>query len=408
MNAQSIRTDDFKFKSDYWFFRKDGNQSIPTVNNGLLHLKLENAVQSQYCNTEIYDPNEPYTPGTHLRIRLKGSPQHIGSRGWGFWDGSLSSVLTDYDVAWIMQQKGIQNTAAYNWFLFGVDGNSVYNRSTIELSNLVDETNWNTYHIVWRSDSTFLYINDSEIFVATTHLPDENMRVDLWIDNRVINIDSPWVFQNNNSAGSELFVDFIELYGENGPSIQREYSESIVLWDSPNTYPNGGDQIIWKNYNFETFSSGESLVFITGDAESYGSTENDDDLRIELNSTDYGWNTTESFNGDSENGIGSSIPIKVNLNKGFQNLKLFSDNTPFLRDVIVLSNDNGEVIINESYDEIAQQNDGLWKSINFTSARESNTIFLISGTGFSNDKMKIEIDGEDYTYSGINAIDGNE
>ena len=408
MNAQSIRRDDFKFKSNYWYWRADGNQSVPTVDNGLLHLKLENAVDTGYCNTEIYDPNEPYSPGTHLRIRLKGSPQHIGSRGWGFWDGSLSSVMTDYDVAWVMQQKGVLTDPEYNWFLFGVDGDSVIDRSTIELSNLINETNWNTYHIVWRSDSTFLYINDSEIFVATNSLPDENMRVDLWIDNRVINIDAPLLFQNYNSTGSELFVDYIELYGENGPSIQRENLESIVLWDSPNTYPNGDNETIWKNYNFETLSSGESLVFITGDAESYGSTENDDDLRIELNGNDYGWDTSESLNGDSENGMGSSVPIVVNLNNGLQNLKLFSDNTPFLRDVIVLSNENGKVIINNSYDETAQQNDSLWKSINFTSTKESNTFFLISGTGYSNDKIRIEIDGEDFTYSGINAIDGNE
>ena len=56
MNAQSIRRDDFKFKSNYWYWRADGNQSVPTVDNGLLHLKLENAVDTGYCNTEIYDP----------------------------------------------------------------------------------------------------------------------------------------------------------------------------------------------------------------------------------------------------------------------------------------------------------------------------------------------------------------
>ena len=31
----------FQFKSNYWYWREDGNQSIPTVSDGLLKLKLE-------------------------------------------------------------------------------------------------------------------------------------------------------------------------------------------------------------------------------------------------------------------------------------------------------------------------------------------------------------------------------
>ena len=80
-NAQLLLHDDFQYKSDHWFWRGDGNQSIPTVRDGLLHLQLKNAIDTLYCNTEIYNPNEPYGPGTQVRIRLKNSEIHTGSRG---------------------------------------------------------------------------------------------------------------------------------------------------------------------------------------------------------------------------------------------------------------------------------------------------------------------------------------
>ena len=92
----------------------------PSVKDGLLELKLLNAVDSFYCNTEIYDPTEPYLPGTQVRVRLKCSEIHTGSRGWGFWDGDLDipSLLFDYDVAWVMQQGSDFNSSDYQLVSF--------------------------------------------------------------------------------------------------------------------------------------------------------------------------------------------------------------------------------------------------------------------------------------------------
>lgn len=407
--GQTLLIDDFKFKSNNWYWRADGNQSIPTVQNGLLHLQLLNAIDSQYCNTEIYNPTEPYTPGTQVRIRLKCSSQHIGSRGWGFWDGHIdfNSMLYDFDVAWMMKQKSYLPNLEYNWFLFGVNGDSIQNRQTIDLFGTVDETEWNTFHIIWRSDSTFLYVNDSQLYVATENLPDENMRIDLWIDNRVIDKNNPIISWNNNSSGSEMFVDFIEVFGMEGTAIERNTSGSIIFWDSPNTYPNGKNEILWKYYNFTTQSDGEALIFLTGDAESYGSLENDDDLKIELDNTNYGWNTINSFNGSLLNGEGTSVSIQKDLNKGDHTLKIYTDNTPFLKDAMVLFHENGKVTLNKTYDEIADDADSLYDSITFYSDQRNNTVFLLSGSGYSGDKIRIEIDDSSYSYVGENSIDGN-
>ena len=79
------------------------------------------------------------------------------------------------------------------------------------MSEIIDETEWHTYNIIWRSDSTFLFIDNEQIFVSTNNLPNENMRVDIWIDNRVTNINDPLNYFNNDSDGSEVFVDYIEI-----------------------------------------------------------------------------------------------------------------------------------------------------------------------------------------------------
>jgi len=197
--AQVILLDDFQSRSEYWYWRSDGNQTPPKVEYGLLHLQLLNAVDSLYCNTEIYDPTTPYSSGTQVRIRLKATDIHYGSRGWGFWDGHLdiNSLVFDYDVAWVMQQASHQVSSDYNWFLFGVDGNLLTNRKTFELSGFVDETKWHTYNIIWNTNSVDFFIDGDFLFTTNENLPDENMRVDIWIDNRVIPINNPINFTNN-------------------------------------------------------------------------------------------------------------------------------------------------------------------------------------------------------------------
>ena len=409
INSQVLLQDDFQFKSNHWYWRSDGNQEIPSVNNGLLKLELQNADTAVYCNTEIYNPSEPYSVGTQVKIRLKSSPQHIGSRGWGFWDGDLDfySMLFDFDVAWIMQQGSDINSSIYNWSLFGVDGGSLPDRETFDLKNIIDETQWHTYEIIWRADSTILIVDDVELFASTEHLPDENMRVDLWIDNRVINLTNPIEFWNDNSEGSSMTVDFIEVSGIEGPSISRLCSGNISLWESPNTYGSGKQSSLFKNYSFNSSSIGNGLLFVTGNAESYGNTENDDDLKIIFNNEDFGWNTQNSLNGNNLTGKGASIVLPVSIQLGENSLDLLTDITPFIKDVIVLFSENGEIIFNNSYNESAQNSDGLWKAINFELENTKEVTFLFSGSGYSGDKIRIEIGDKDYLWEDDYSINGD-
>jgi hypothetical protein len=407
--AQFIRQDDFQYKNDYWYWRADGNQSIPSIENGLLHLKLQDAGSDQYCNTEIYDPTEPYQPGTQVRVRLKCSNIHHGSRGWGFWDGDLDlpSLFFDFDVAWVMQQGSDNPDNAYNWFHFGVDGNLLTNRHILNLQNLVDETEWHTYKIIWDTNNVAFYTDDGLLYQIYDDLPDEAMRMDMWIDNRVINIDNPLTFWNNNVETSEMIVDFVEISGVRGPSILRSTHDNIILWESPNTFPNGEKKSLWQQYSFNTNSTGEALIYLTGSAETYGTIMDDDNLKIVVDNNDYGWDTPNSLNGNELNGKGKSIVLPVMLNAGNHNLDIYSDITPFLRDVLVVYSENSKIICSNNYNETASGTDSLWKTVEFNTEDSTSLTIMVSGTGYENDGIRFELDNKDYGWQGENCIDGN-
>lgn len=407
-NGQLLLQDDFKEKSDYWFWRSDGNQNIPSVSNGMLHLKLENALDSEYCNTEIYNPTEPYNAGTQARIRLKASDIHHGSRGWGFWDGDIDihSVALDFDVAWIMQQGSHIADTNYRWFLFGVDSDTITNKEIFNLDEIIDETQWHTYKIIWHKDKVDFFINDMLLYQAFNYIPNESMRMDIWIDNRVLNRSNPTNRWHNTVESSEMMVDFVEISEIGGPDIPRTLQNDIIFWDSPNSFPNGEVETLWKDYEFSSTSDGEALLFLTGNAESYGTNEDDDDLKIILDGNDLGWDTDYSFNGDEIQGNGKSVSIPLILNDSNHKLQLVSNITPFLRDVIILFNKFGQVILNENINESSQK-DGLWKTIDFDVPTSSKITFLISGKLDENDGIKIEIDNNNHGWSQYDMVESN-
>lgn len=410
IQAQLKLRDDFKSKSDYWYWRADGNQSIPMVENGLLHLHLNDATSSEYCNTEIYDPQDgTYSPGTQLKIRLKCSPQQIGSRGWGFWDGKADtlSLIFDFDVAWFMQQGSDVSGNSYNWSLFGVNNSYLSNNQVFNLQNILDETNWHTYKILWEPDSIYVIIDNITYYVTYNNIPDQNMRFDTWIDNRVINIENPLEHWNNDSQESEIFVDYVEISGKNGTEIKHPLPQNILLWESPNSFPNGENNALWKTYNFNISASGEILIYITGNAESYPIFNNSDKLKIIFDGNDYGWNSDNSLNGDILGGKGHSISLPVKVNAGNHTLEIRTEQTPFISDIIVVNSKNKKTIFNKNYDQVASGSNSLWKTIEFNSNDLSILTFLISSSGSYDNNLRFEIDDKDLGWNYTNGSNGN-
>lgn len=405
--AQLLLNDDFQFQKDQWYWRSDGNQDIPKVNNGLLHLKLVNAIDTEYCNTEIYNKDEIYLPGTQVRMRVKASQAHFGSRGWGFWDGKLDlySLIFDYDVAWVMQQNSQIPGSEYNWFLFGVDGDTLTRRSTYNLNNIIDETKWHTYKIVWDINKVTLFIDNNFHYEAYTHLPNEKMRVDIWADNRVINLDNPLDQWHTNSNLSEIFVDFVEVSGLNGPAISRVKKGSIVYWESPNTYPDGMKNHLWKTISINSESESEAIIFITGAAEKYP--DDDDDIKLIVNGHDYQWDTDYSINGDTLNGNSRSIILPINFSSGVNNIDLITDITPFIKDIIILNKPNGKFIFSNHFNETNTKNNELWKTVDFNLQDEKEITILISGVANIGEGLRFELDNNQYGWDNDNSILGD-
>jgi hypothetical protein len=275
------------------------------------------------------------------------------------------------------------------------------------LQNIVDETEWHTYKIVWSEENVSFYVDDQFLFQSFEDLPDEKMRMDIWIDNRVIPINNPTNFLNNNSNYSEMLVDFVEISGLNGPNITRKLTDNILLWDSPNSFPNGESESLFKNYNFDISNNNEALIFITGSAENYGSTFEDDDLKIVLNNFDFGWDSENSFNGSELSGQGKSIVFTSQMNFGENNLQIHTDITPFLRDVIILNSTGGKTLFAKNFNQTLDGEDGLWKTLEFDSNNSNTITILISGTGNAGDALRFELNDTDFGWEGDNSIDGN-
>ena len=407
--GQLFLQDDFQYKNDIdWYWRSDGNQFKPAVQNGLLHLNLINASNSEHCNTEIYNLTTPYGPGTQVRVRIKASKIHNGSRGWGFWDGSLSSVAFDYDVAWVMQQGSTKPENVYNWFYFGSNSDTLHYTQLFDLNGQVDETKWQTYKIFWDNESVRFYLNDILTYVTNKRIPDQNMRMDIWIDNNVVNFNYPIERYNSIVDKSEMFVDFVELSGSDGPSISRETEGNILIWDTPNSFPNGERNHLWKQYEFNLQNDTETLIFLTGSAESYNEIDIADELKIIVDNNDYGWNNDYSLNGDTLNGKGKSIVLSTDLTKGNHKIDVYSNTTPFLRDVIVISKEGGKTLFAENYNETTKVEPGLWKSIDFNITELNDFTLIVSGTSEQNQEVRFEIDDKDYGWGTQNSINGNE
>ncbi|MCW8850020.1 MAG: T9SS type A sorting domain-containing protein, partial [Melioribacteraceae bacterium] len=89
-------------------------------------------------------------------------------------------------------------------------------------------------------------------------------------------------------------------------------------------------------------------------------------------------------------------------------IDLYTETTPFLKDVIILSNQNSEPILIRDFNEAAEDKNGLWKTIDFNISGPNETTLIISGTADQNQALRIGLNNKNYGWSGEQSIDGNE
>ncbi|NOG44692.1 MAG: T9SS type A sorting domain-containing protein [Calditrichaeota bacterium] len=143
------------------------------------------------------------------------------------------------------------------------------------------------------------------------------------------------------STTTPILYDVNVLNSANGAIlINQEINE---------TAPVASNDYLWKTIDFSLTNNGEVGIYITAAADensgwAYRGPDNgdpnvddasDDDLRIELNATNYGWQTDKAWHGNREFGEIKTVLLHETLTAGNHQLRLYANNTPTLYRVII-------------------------------------------------------------------------
>jgi hypothetical protein len=155
------------------------------------------------------------------------------------------------------------------------------------------------------------------------------------------------IFEQSMGPGTKE----IEVHGEISPllydvTVLGSTNGGIVFNQQYNETKLTGSDSLWKEIPFQT-KGGEVAFYISGSADEDPSPsyfgyqyanfddEQDDDMRIELDETDYGYRTDNSFYGNRLFGDPKSVLIVENLIAGEHTLRIFGQGTPTLYNVLI-------------------------------------------------------------------------
>lgn len=209
-----------------WYYRLDPSPAttvaahVPSV-YGMRFVVGAEADGSDYYNAEIYNrgPSGHEEEGSniylHARmdVRLRNVNPTVGSRGWGFWNGSMSPGSSRF--AWFVRVEAdpdLPPPAAQDGFYAAVQDGA--EPTLIPVVGL-DLTEWHTYSIRWRQDGIGFFIDGEEVHHEQAVVPSGPMRADIWCDNAVYDASFTHILQDP-MGDTELEVDRIEIWSDGG------------------------------------------------------------------------------------------------------------------------------------------------------------------------------------------------
>ncbi len=432
-----------------------GSSHSLTVNNGYLIAHLVDPLnggtggrlQSDYNGMEnvgfssvtdqIYDKH--IIVDMTIRIKTLNSLP-TGSRGWGMWRSEGVPITLNQNV-WFMQQTADSDSAwaaDETWWRARSDrGVESDNDIHTDLST-IDNTQWHTYRIVRNSESVSTgyydhYIDGTLVQHVTPNdfnpagIINEDYEFHCWNDNLVYyhtqNVysgnDTIEVFYNGWTGTSSFVVDFIEIYKDGfSPKYEvtpQDASDFLRLRKYESEIDDGISDGLWKSYSFDT-NDGNTFVIITAKAENLGSYDDDDDLKVVIDGNDYGYDNSNSWNGDVDDGQPKTLVFTPSLSAGSHTIKLYSQVTPILYDVNVLNSSNGSLVLDQTLNETAPSNSSnyLWKQFDFSCDAGPIAIYVSAsaddepGWDYKNanidssddDELRIALDNTDYGWGG--------
>lgn len=406
--GQFHKRDDFQTKRSDWIWITYGPGSSIGVSNGCAYLNLTNPVGSEYCNTELVSRDAEHQSYGTLQTRLRTTAMFNGSRGWGWWDRRKDQVLTDFDVAWVMQSKDGGNPLN-DWFRWGHCNGPITNLQWWGMPEAFDPTQWHTYRMDWSPSGAKLYIDGALFKDSPNAVPNNPMSLDIWVDNGYLTymMQGALIPAGQSFAGtSSIQVDYVEMYSQD-PGQHRDPDGPFLLWERPNAFAPGGASARWKDYSF-TSPGGPVLFVATAKTESYGTWSDDDDLRFQIDDEDLGWDSPESFNGAVENGDNAARTFIRNLPAGQHQLSLFSDMSPLLYDVVAVGMTGGGVLLDTAIQGKASGgSENTLAEISFESRTDGEVIVLASASAESGDALRLVLNENDSGWGGSQAVLGS-
>jgi len=457
-----LERDDFKNLKSWWSVNIWGYAHTYDVPNGyfIAHLNnpnngdpggplpessegMENIGFSTAYMNMIYGKDD--TIDARIRVRtLNVLPP--GSRGWGLWHSEPLPIDINQET-WYIEQKADD---AYDWaptenWWRGRISRGLQNEVMADLTFSTQD--WHYYRIYRVGRSYYeLYVDDNPNPVVHATPADlggilnEDYGFNCWNDNLVYHFtqsqstgnDTVEVYYNGWLGTSTFIVDFVEIRSKDykvGHSLPA--NGVLRLREVINEIDNGVSDGLWKGpYSFDV-STGPVVILSTAKAEELDGYGDDDDLKMVLDDTDFGYNTARSWDGDRDQGAAKCIVIDTTLAPGTHTLAYYSEATPILYDATVLNAPNGDIALNQVVNESAPAGsvNFLWKTYQF-SCDSGQVAVYISGSAdeepgwnhYNNpdpdsviadidstddDELRIELDDIDYGWESDSSFLGN-
>jgi hypothetical protein len=241
MTSEEYRfRDDFMERSPYWKWRIDNFASI-NVKDSILEMSMGPTEALYYSNAEISDgtfDDLPWIRGV-FEVKLMFTGLHYGSAGFGFWNHSMRTDLSN--PVWFIYLRAAGPYPLQGFFaqmankfqpimLFKSVGKykialdilpflaPIKINSREPVMQDIDFTKWNVFRVEWFNESSTFYINEVEVAKLRSNRR-SRARADIWIDNAVFY--PPWrdagsVFRHitqENRVKTCLKIDYVEING---------------------------------------------------------------------------------------------------------------------------------------------------------------------------------------------------
>lgn len=438
-----LKRDDFvnTTNRNWWKWHNDGPSTpVPSVNDGYVLFSLVDPVADfdPYCDAALWD-GYPELGGPYGSVQITArvramNPHKYGSRGWGLWYTEPFPNLQQQ--AWYMRVLDDTIYTGLDWWRAETsNGRTEATHHYTDLDQdpfIIDDELWHIYYIDRQPGYILFKIDGDTVLYVTQDVPQTDMAFHIWVDNLVyehVPPDTIKVHRREWIGKNDIVMDYVQIV----TAGQLDQSESpfqiLRLRQVPNEIYTDTTAGLWKSYSFSS-PDGPHIVLATARVEQYLDANqqpisDDDDIRFVIDGTDYGWDTSTSFNADAQGTTAKTMLFNQVMGAGAKNIMVYGETSPLLYDVTVIGSNQGGVVFDQEYNETKLSGSAeLWKEITFNT-NGGWVVVYVSATadedsspanyGYqyssfddsADDDLKLVLDNTDYGYKTAQSFYGN-